>query len=122
MSSQIVFEHGVKHHLPHAFISLLERIDEFQIGTVLTLHDKPHWWRKKELDFTSLPLEALITDDLKNDFKLQTEKNVLFSESDDQSNRVVDIDLDLDAEVINCASMCASQPCSQTPLTLGAWE
>ena len=103
MSTQAVFERAVKHHLPTAFISYLERIDEFQLGQVLTYHSKPHWWRRKEVDYAGVPLETLLTEgDLKSQYKFETEKNELFSATSDQSTRTVDVDLDLDAEVSNC--------------------
>lgn len=102
MSTQAVFERAVKHHLPKAFITHLERIDEFNLGQVLTYHSKPHWWwpKSKELDYTGMPLESLLTEgELKSQYKLETKKDELFSATSDQSNKTVDLDLDLDADV-----------------------
>ncbi|XP_019857900.1 PREDICTED: uncharacterized protein LOC100633190 [Amphimedon queenslandica] len=62
MSTQAVFERAVKHHLPTAFISYLERIDEFQLGQVLTYHSKPHWWKRKEVDYAGVPTVDLDLD------------------------------------------------------------
>ena len=100
MSSQSVFEHAVKHHLPSAFTPRIEKLNEFQLGSVLLYHHKPHFWRKKELDFASIELERLLVDSA--GYKIETEKKILFTEADDQSTRVVHIDLDLDAEVCTC--------------------
>ena len=101
MSAQVVFQRAVKHHVPSAFVSSLERIDEFKIGTVLLYHDKPHWWSwgKKELDFVGLPISELIAEEQRGDFHFQTESNVLFNETSDSSQRTINVDLDIDAEV-----------------------
>lgn len=65
MHAQVVFERAILHHVEHAFVPLLERVDEFDIGKVLVLHEKPHWyrlWGRKELDFSSLPLKRLLVE------------------------------------------------------------
>ena len=98
-STQIIFERAVRHHIHDAFVSLVERIDDFNIGTVLLYHEKPHWWRKKEIDFTGAQLADLISEDMRGDFSVSTESSVIFDETSDSSQRTVDIDLDLDGEV-----------------------
>ena len=100
-STQSVFERAVRHHLPSAFVTLLERVDEFAVGKVLVLHKKPHVFRHRELDFTSLPLSALISEAQSggNALNFQTESKKLFDYSSDASNRVIKLDLDLDAEL-----------------------
>lgn len=65
MQAQVVFERAIVHHVEHAFVPLLDRVDEFDLGKVLVLHEKPHWykfWGKKELDFSSLPLKSLLVE------------------------------------------------------------
>lgn len=102
-TSQIVFERAVKHHLPTVFITELERVDEFNLDQVLLYHHKHHWYTinsRREVDYTGMPLENILAEgELKTQYKVETEKTVLFSATSDQSNRTVDVDLDLDAEV-----------------------
>ena len=65
MHAQVVFEKAVLRHVEHAFVPLLDRVDEFDIGKVLVLHEKPQWykfWGRKELDFSSLPLKRLLVE------------------------------------------------------------
>lgn len=100
-STQSVFERAVRHHLPSAFVSLLERVDEFDVGKVLVLHKKPHFWREKKLDFTSLHISALLKE-VQGEGKaldIHTESKKLFDQSSDASNRLVKLDLGLDAEL-----------------------
>lgn len=102
MHAQVVFERAVLRHVEHAFVPLLDRVDEFDIGKVLVLHEKPQWykfWGRKELDFSSLPLKRLLVEDERDGFSYKTESSVLFDQSSDSSNRVVQFDLDLDAEL-----------------------
>ena len=100
-STQKIFERAVKHHLPDAFVSLLDRIDEFKLGTVLIYHHKPHFWRSKELDFTGVRLKNLLEESQRAGFDFETETEVLFDSTSDSSQRTVNIDLDLDGEVSN---------------------
>ena len=94
---QVVLDRAVKHHLPSAFASPLERVDEFEIGKILLHHKKPRFWRHKELDFTSLPLHSLLADS--KDFKFERQTTIEFTSDSDKSQRVVNVDLDVDAEV-----------------------
>ena len=99
--SQVVFERAVHHHVSSALYSQLERIDEFQLGTVLVYHEKPHswqFWKKNELDFVGLPFQKLIQD-ASSLPELHTQTDVVFTATDDSSTRKVDINLNLDAEV-----------------------
>lgn len=100
-STQIIFSRAVKHHLHDAFVSLLDRIDEFQLGAVFTYHGKPHFWRKKELNFTGAQLADLLatSDAAEAGFTYNSDSKVLFDETSDSSERTIDIDLDLDGEV-----------------------
>ena len=62
---QKLLEQAVNHHFPSAFVSIQERVAEFEIGKVLVLHKKRHWWRRHpSLDFTSLPLKTVLTSQL----------------------------------------------------------
>lgn len=98
--SQIVFERAIHHHVSSALYSQLERIDDFQLGTVLVHHEKPHFWKKKELDFANLPFQKLLqSEDASGLAELQTQSDVLFTSTDDRSTKQVDINLDLDGEV-----------------------
>ena len=97
-STQSVFERAVRHHLPSSFVTLLDRVDDFSVGKVLVLHKKPHFWRRAELDFTSLDLETLLTKS-QDGFKIQTERKKLYDQSSDASNRMIKLDLGLDAEL-----------------------
>ena len=101
-STQSVFARAVNHHLPSSFVTLLERVDEFEIGKVLVLHKKPHIWRHRTLDFTSLPLSALLNKvqgEEGKPFGFQKESTPLFDQASDSTNRVVKLDLGLDAEL-----------------------
>ena len=100
-STQSVFERAVRHHLPSAFVPLLERVDEFAVGKVLVLHKKPHFWRHDALDFTSLDFQLLLTEVQSKGkaFGVQTERKKQFDQSVDSSNRMIKIDLGLDAEL-----------------------
>lgn len=102
MSSQVIFERAVQHHLPTVFVTQLEKVDEFELGQVLLYHHKKWWqvFQKKELDYTGVPLESLLAQDETNSqFKVETEKTELFSATSDSSTRKVDINVDIDAEV-----------------------
>lgn len=58
---QKLLERAVDLHFPSAFVPIQERVAEFEIGKVLLLHKKRHWWRPHPpLDFTSLPLKTLL--------------------------------------------------------------
>lgn len=98
-STQTVFVRAVRHHVHDAFVSLVDRIDEFNIGTILVYTEKPRFWRKKELNFTGAQLSDLLVEDQKGDFAFNTESKVIFDKTSDSSQRTVDIDLDLDADV-----------------------
>ena len=97
-STQSVFERAVRHHLPSSFVTLLDRVDDFSVGKVLVLHKKPHFWRRDELDFTSLDFETLLTE-AQAEFSIQTERKKLYDQSKDASNRMIKLDLGLDAEL-----------------------
>ena len=98
-STQTIFSRAVKHHVQDAFVSILDRIDEFNIGAVLVYNDKPRFWRKKELNFSGVQLSDLLEKSQQTEFSFNTETKVLFNETDDSSQRTVNIDLDLDGEV-----------------------
>lgn len=101
-STQIIFSRAVKHHLHDGFVSLLDRIDEFNLGAVFTYHGKPHFWRKKELDFTGAQFSDILTKTegaAEAGFTYKNDSKVLFDETSDSSQRTVNIDLDLDGEV-----------------------
>ena len=72
MASQVIYEKAVRHHLPSAFVTSLERTDEFVIGAVLVRHHKHHWYHDNSLDFTSIPLQCLLSKSEQQGFSFQT--------------------------------------------------
>ena len=98
--SQVVFEKALHNHISSALFSQLERIDEFQIGTVLIYHEKPRFWRKKKLDFTCLPVQKLIlAEDRSGLAEVREESRVLFTDTNDHSTGKRHIDFRLDEDV-----------------------
>ncbi len=98
-STQTIFSRAVQHHLQDAFVSILDRIDEFDIGTVLIYNEKPRFWRKTELNFSGVQLADVLEESQKAKFSFNTESKPLFDETSDSSQRTVNIDLDLDGDV-----------------------
>ena len=97
-SSQAIFEKAIHHHIKHALYSQLERIDDFQIGIVLLKRKK--LLKKDQLDFTGLSVENLIMkEDLSGLPTLKMETKVIFTDTDDHSDKKIHIDADVDTEV-----------------------
>ena len=95
---EILLERAVRHHLPSAFATLLERVKEFEVGKVLVLHKKPHFWRRHhQLDFTSLSLTALLNES--EDLHVRTQSSVEFTNDTVSSKNIVTLNVDADAEL-----------------------
>ena len=104
MASQAIYEKAVRHNLPSAFVTSLERIDEFVIGTVLVRHHKYFRCYDKSLDFTSLPLQYLLSEESEQqNVSFETKTNTLLNitgETESQENSL-NIKISHDADVSN---------------------
>ena len=99
MASQVIYEKAVRHNLPSAFVTSLERIDEFVIGAVLVRHHKQHWYHDNSLDFTSAPLQCLLSKSEKQDFSFQTQTDTLLTGESESKETSLDINLGIDGDV-----------------------
>ena len=101
MASQLIYEKAVRQNHPSAFVTSLERIDEFVIGTVLVRHNKQRWYHDNSLDFTSAPLQCLLSKSEQQGFSLQTETDTLLTGETESKEKSLNINLGLDADVSN---------------------
>ena len=101
MASQVIYEKAVLHNLPSAFVTSLERVDQFVIGAVLVRHNKQRWYYDNSLDFTSAPLQSLLSKSEQQDLLLQTETHTLFTVDSESKEKTFDINLSLDGDVSN---------------------
>ena len=101
MASQAIYEKAVRHNLPSAFVTSLERVDQFVIGAVLVRHNKPRWYYDNSLDFTSAPLQSLLSKSEQQELVLQTETHTLFTVESESKEKTFDINLSLDGDVSN---------------------
>ena len=101
MASQVIYEKVVRHNLPSAFVTSLERVNRFVIGAVLVRHRKPRWYDRKCLDFTSAPLQSLFSNSEQQGFSLQTETDTLLTGETESKEKSLNINLGLDADVSN---------------------
>ena len=93
MASQLIYEKAVRQNLSSAFVTSLERIDEFVIGTVLVRHNKQSWYHDNSLDFTSAPLQCLLSKSEQQGFSLQTETDTLLTEETESKEKSLNINL-----------------------------
>ena len=102
MASQEIYEKAVRYNLPSAFVTPLERIDEFVIGAVLVRHNKQRRYHDNSLDFTSAPLQSLLSKSEQQSFSFLSEIDTLLSvESESKEMPFNNINLSLDGDVSN---------------------
>ena len=102
MASQKIYEKAVCHNLPSTFVTSLERIDEFVIGAVLVRHHKQRWYRDNSLDFTSAPLQSLLSEKSEQQsISFETKTDTLLNITGESKEKSLNINLSLDGDVSN---------------------
>ena len=101
MASQSIYEKAVRLSFPSAFVTSLEKIDEFVIGAVLVRHHKQRWYYGNSLDFTSAPLQSLLSKSEQQSFSFQTETHTLFTGESESKEKSLNINPSLDGDVRN---------------------
>ena len=99
MASQVIYEKVVRHNLPSAFVTSLERVDRFVIGAVLVRHRKPGWYHPNSLDFTLVPLQSLFSNSEQQDFSFQIKTDTLLTGEAVTKEKSINFNLSLDADV-----------------------
>ena len=96
MAEQKLFACAVEHYLPSAIPTSLERLEEFELGTVLHYRKKPKTfmpWRKNELHFSGCSLASLLEEG--QDVQFTSMSNFLFDAGADSPNAPIDAHPDL---------------------------
>ena len=104
MASQAIYEKAVRHNLPSAFVTSLERIDEFVIGTVLVRHHKYFRCYDKSLDFTSVPLQSLLSEKSEQQkvlFDTKTDRLLNITGETESQEKSLNIKISHDEDVSN---------------------
>ena len=101
MASQKIYEKAVCHNLPSTFVTSLERIDEFVIGAVLVRHHKQHWYHDNSLDFTSAPLQSLLSKSEQQSISFETKTDTLLNITGESKEKSLNINLSHDEDVSN---------------------
>ena len=100
-ASQLIYEKAVRQSLPSAFVTSLERIDEFVIGVVLVRRHKQRRYYSNSLDFTSAPLQLLLSRSEQESFSFQTTRKTLLTGESTSKEKFIVINPSLDVDVSN---------------------
>ena len=101
MATQKVFEKAVLRDLLSVIVPSLERSEEFVIPVVLVPHNKPHWYHDKSLDFTSAPLQSLLSESEQQGFSFNTKTSTYLTKGTESEETCFNVNLLLKGNVSN---------------------